>query len=183
MIELLLVFILIVSIILLTNLIQSIKKYKLLLSINNELEANIREMKKNFILEKENLKNSIEKTARNDAINRSRSVLRGQVGEQMAPFLIENMNPKDYRFLGNPIDYIIFDGLSDVIDNNNKEIKCIYLLDIKTGSATLSKTQKAIKEAIISGKISFLSYNLDTKKMTEWNTHTKTEKKIHSSED
>ena len=49
--------------------------------------------------------------ARKDALDKSRSVMRGQATEHLAPFIIEGTNPKDYRFMGNPVDYVLFEGL------------------------------------------------------------------------
>ena len=63
------------------------------------------------------------KEAREDTLKKSRSVLRGQATEHLAPFLIKGVNPKDYRFLGSPVDYICFDGLSDILDGESNEIK------------------------------------------------------------
>ena len=62
----------------------------------------------------EEWKSQYEKSIREDARQRSRYVITGQVAELFAPFLPDfNFNPKDARFIGEPIDYIIFDGLCD----------------------------------------------------------------------
>lgn len=106
------------------------------------------------------LKNKI-KEAREDTIKRSRSVLRGQASEHLAPFVIKNTNPKDYRFMGNPVDYICFDGLSDVLDKTSNEIKLVRFVDIKTGKSNLNKSQRRIRDAIKDGRVSFEIVNLD----------------------
>ena len=106
------------------------------------------------------LKNKI-KEAREDTIKRSRSVLRGQASEHLAPFVIKNTNPKDYRFMGNPVDYICFDGLSDVLDKTSDEIKLVRFVDIKTGKSNLNKSQRRIRDAIKDGRVSFEIVNLD----------------------
>jgi predicted Holliday junction resolvase-like endonuclease len=57
-----------------------------------------------------------EKRIRDDAINKSTATILGRVGEQLAPLLIFNnygINPKEIRFLGNPVDFIAFKGLED----------------------------------------------------------------------
>jgi len=102
-----------------------------------------------------------EKEIRKDANKRSRSILRGQATEQIAPFLMEELNPKDYRFLGNPIDYIVFSGLSDITDGESDTIDKIIFLDIKTGKSNLSKVQRRIRDCISEGRIEFLIYNPD----------------------
>lgn len=46
---------------------------------------------------------------RKDAILKSRSVLSGMFSEQLAPFLPNfNFKPTECRFLGKPVDFIIF---------------------------------------------------------------------------
>lgn len=95
--------------------------------------------------------------ARKDSIKRQRSILKGQATEQLAPYINPNYNPKDYKFMGDPIDYIIFDGMSDL---NEKEdiVNKIIFMDIKTGTSRLNKVQKKIKEAIDDGRIEFQLY-------------------------
>ena len=99
--------------------------------------------------------------ARKDSIKRSRSVLRGQATEHLAPYILKNTNPKDYRFLGNPIDYVCFEGLSDILDGTSDNIKSIHFIDIKTGKSTLNKTQRRIRDAIKDSRVQFSLINLD----------------------
>jgi len=99
--------------------------------------------------------------ARKDALKRSRSVIRGQASEHLAPFVIKNTNPKDYRFMGNPIDYICFNGLSDVLDGQSDTITSVDFVDIKTGKSSLSKSQRRIRDAIKNNKVTFTVINLD----------------------
>lgn len=107
-----------------------------------------------------NLKEEIKK-AREDTIKRSRSVLRGQASEHLAPFVIKDTNPKDYRFMGNPVDYICFDGLSDILDKTSDKIETVRFVDIKTGKSNLNKSQRRIRDAIKGGRVSFEIVNLD----------------------
>ena len=102
-----------------------------------------------------------EKKAREDALKRSRSVIRGQASEHLAPFIISGTNAKDYRFLGNPVDYICFDGLSEVLDGTSNEIKEVKFIDIKTGKSSLNKSQRRIRDAIKENKVTFEVINLD----------------------
>lgn len=99
--------------------------------------------------------------ARKDTLKRSRSVLRGQASEHLAPFVMEGTNPKDYRFMGNPIDYVCFDGLSDVLDGHADSIKTIRFVDIKTGKSNLNKSQRKIRDAVEGSKVIFEIVNLD----------------------
>ena len=103
------------------------------------------------------------KKARQDALKRSRSVMRGQATEHLAPYMMDDTNPKDCRFMGNPVDYVVFDGLSAVTDKTAKEINEIKFVDIKTGKSNLSTAQRRIRDAINEGKVSFQVVNPDKK--------------------
>ncbi|MEK6881008.1 MAG: Holliday junction resolvase-like protein [Nanoarchaeota archaeon] len=95
---------------------------------------------------------------RQEAISKSRSVLAGQFSENLAPFLPGfPFNPKEVRFIGNPIDFIAFKGL------NEKQIEEIAFIEIKSGNSKLNETQKQIKEAIKGKKISFHEYRIPDK--------------------
>lgn len=101
------------------------------------------------------------KKASEDALTKSRAVMRGQATEHLAPYILKDTNPKDYRFMGNPVDYILFDGLSDVLDGESDSIKSITFVDIKTGKSNLTKSQRRIRDAIASNLIKFEVINLD----------------------
>lgn len=97
---------------------------------------------------------------RQDALGKSRAVLKGKIGEQMAPMLPEfRYNPADARFLGSPIDYIIFDGYSEAKEGSGK-IRRIILMDVKTGKAKLSPIEKKVKEAVSAGSIEWETLEL-----------------------
>lgn len=133
-------------------------------------KSEILNLKESFQLDKVLLKKDFElklkessDAARKDAIKKSRAVIRGQATEHLAPYIMENVNPKDCRFMGNPIDYIIFDGLSDVTDKVAKDIKGVIFVDIKTGKSNLTTVQRRIRDAINDGRVSFQVVNPDKK--------------------
>ncbi|WML68072.1 MAG: hypothetical protein METHP_01649 [Methanoregula sp. SKADARSKE-2] len=85
---------------------------------------------------------------RKDSVNRSRSTLKGKIAEQMAPVLPEfSFNPADARFIGSPVDYIIFDGLTDVADDRSGSIRIVFM-DVKKGCSNLSRVQRLIRSAV-----------------------------------
>lgn len=96
------------------------------------------------------------KEEREDALSRARAVLKGRIGEQMAPMLpefVDKYNAADARFIGNPVDYMIFKNLSHVAEGSDEAIELI-LLDVKSGQyASLTKVQRKIKEAIETGRV------------------------------
>lgn len=94
------------------------------------------------------------KETRNDAIKRSRAVLGGQMAEQIAPFLPNfPCNAGDVRFIGKPVDFIAFPGMSE-----GKEISEVLLIEVKTGSSKLSGREKEIKELVSKGKVRYAEY-------------------------
>lgn len=103
----------------------------------------------------------IEKEAeiRDDAIKRSYSVNLGKITEHLIPFhasFLSQFNPKDARFIGSPIDLIVFDGYADKHDDIT-----IYMVEIKTGNSKLTEVQKRIKSAVINGNIRWAEINPD----------------------
>ena len=109
----------------------------------------------------ENFQRTEKQKIRKDTLKRSERVARGFTIENFAPFLQQKYSPTDFRHLGDPVDYIIYNGLTDVHQGVSDEIKEIILLDIKTGQSKLNKAQRKIKDAVDSGKVSFQIYNPD----------------------
>lgn len=96
------------------------------------------------------------KQERKDAIKRSRSVIGGQMAEQMAPFLPDfPCNPADARFVGKPIDFIAFPGAV-----NNEPIEEILLIEVKSGGSVLSEREKEIKHAVQKGRVRYVEYRI-----------------------
>src|SRR5450759_1073258 len=79
---------------------------------------------------------------RADAVDTSRVVIKGKIAEQIAPLLPgfrESYHPADARFIGSPIDYLIFHNMSKGADCDDP-IE-IILLDVKTGNSQLTPLQ------------------------------------------
>jgi predicted Holliday junction resolvase-like endonuclease len=96
------------------------------------------------------------KNAVNDALNKQRATVKGLISEQLAPLLpefTEICNPADARFLGNPIDYIVFKNMT--CDQGEEKPIEILLMDVKTGDAGLSQVQRRVKEAVDNHRVSF----------------------------
>lgn len=87
---------------------------------------------------------------RDEILKRSRAVLKGRISEQIVPFLEQfRYNPSDARFIGSPIDYVIFDGYTELKDNKVERPITVVLADVKAGkSASLTREQRRIKKAI-----------------------------------
>lgn len=78
----------------------------------------------------------------------------GFILERLAPAMGSfRFNYNDCRSLFDPIDYIIFEGLS-----TKGHVDKIFFVDIKTGAARLSKKQREIRDVIDSKKVNFKKY-------------------------
>lgn len=73
---------------------------------------------------------------------KSSEVRLGQISENLAPFLKDfKYDPKQAHFMGMPVDYVIF------TDDE------VVFLEVKSGKAQLSPSQRKIKALIKSGKV------------------------------
>lgn len=76
----------------------------------------------------------------------------GRITEQWAPFLADYPHdPKDFRFIGSPID-----GLQFAEDK-------IVFVEIKTNTSRLSSKQRRIRELVEAGRVEWLEVNLSEK--------------------
>jgi predicted Holliday junction resolvase-like endonuclease len=101
----------------------------------------------------------------NKALQRSKNVLRGQVAEELLPLFSEfEHNLSDCKFMGQPIDYVVFKGMSDVRDLESGEISVIFA-DVKVNTSRTTKVQNAIREAIKAGRISFETWHVKDGKL------------------
>ena len=85
-----------------------------------------------------------EKGIREDAIKRSEAVIQGKVTEHLIPFFPDfKYNPKDVRFMGTPVDLVVFDGLSE------GEMRNVVFVEVKTGkTANLSNREKLVRNCV-----------------------------------
>lgn len=126
-----------------------------------------------YVLKLENLKEKHkldliekERTVRKDATTRSKNVSHGFESEYFAPLLLADcLNPKDFRHLGDPIDYIVFNTM---VETPNEHIEEVIFLEVKTGNSDLSTIQRRIRNAIIKGLVSFWIYNPDKQEIKEY---------------
>jgi predicted Holliday junction resolvase-like endonuclease len=101
--------------------------------------------------------------AQKRSVNTSRAVLKGKMAEQLAPIMPEfQYLPSDAKFLGDPVDYVVFDGYTDFRDGEGEaEDIEVVLIDIKSGGARLTKGQQAIARAVQEGRVRFETIRID----------------------
>ncbi|GHV87119.1 hypothetical protein AGMMS50255_4150 [Spirochaetia bacterium] len=89
-------------------------------------------------------------------LKQSRAVLGGLVSEQMAPLLPGfPFDPGDCRFVGKPIDFIVFKGM------NEKDISEVIFLEVKSGAAKqLNDQEKKLRDAVQAGRVRWVEFDL-----------------------
>jgi predicted Holliday junction resolvase-like endonuclease len=90
------------------------------------------------------------KDQRNDAIDRSKSVILWEVYEKIYPLLPEcPYAPRDMVFLWKGVDYIVFDWLAE------GNLKKIVFLEVKSWRQTFSKNERMIRGCIEAKHVSY----------------------------
>lgn len=90
----------------------------------------VRELEAKLLQEEDNSKKIL-------SMKKSSEIRTGHIAEQLAPFLTGfNHDPRNIRYLGQPIDYVIFDK-DDII-----------FLEVKSGKSHLSHNQKRIRKLV-----------------------------------
>ena len=96
-----------------------------------------------------------EERIRKDAIGRSARTLSGKTLEKLVPFLDRfPYDAHDIRWLGDPIDLVIFDGRSK--DNPEQIVFC----EVKSGESKLTKDQNKIKELVENKKVKWEEFRI-----------------------
>ncbi|MBI2583912.1 MAG: Holliday junction resolvase [Candidatus Aenigmarchaeota archaeon] len=113
---------------------------------NRLLQRSFEQRVKEF-LEKEEVR------IRTDAAARSGRVLSGKTLEKLVPFLDKfPYDPHDVRWIGDPVDLVIFDG------NSAGKINKIVFCEVKSGSSHLTKNQNEIKKAVLDKKVGWSEF-------------------------
>jgi predicted Holliday junction resolvase-like endonuclease len=102
-----------------------------------------------------------EKISRAEAVKQSGATIRGNITQHLVPYFPDfPWNPRDARFIGTPIDLIIFSGLSE-----EKDLDGIIFLEVKSGkTGALSETQKKVKRYLENGgHVTFSRINTGTR--------------------
>jgi predicted Holliday junction resolvase-like endonuclease len=98
-----------------------------------------------------------ERSIRQDAVHRSQAVTTGKIVEHLVPYLPNfNYNPKDARFIGSPIDFVVFDGLNDEEDD---QLRAIVFVEIKTGQSSLTRRERMVRDAIKAGRVRWVEWH------------------------
>ncbi|MBN2256628.1 MAG: hypothetical protein JW704_02240 [Anaerolineaceae bacterium] len=89
-----------------------------------------------------------EKGIREDASSKSQAVTMGKVTEHFIPHLPEfKFNPQDARFIGSPIDFVVFDGLSE------GNLRQVVFVEVKSGGSTLTTRERRVRDVVQAGNV------------------------------
>lgn len=91
----------------------------------------------------EEWKRVAEREIRQDAVDKSRAVTVGKVTEHLTPYLPGfPYNPKDVRFVGSPVDLVVFEGLDE------GDLRRVVFVEVKSGRGELTRRERMIRDAI-----------------------------------
>ena len=86
--------------------------------------------------------------ARKDSTKKQRATIKGQISETLAPWSMTIVDSvSELNFLGNPIDFIGFQGLDGKDDVN------IKFIEVKSGKSKLNSNQRRVRDAVIAKRI------------------------------
>ena len=92
---------------------------------------------------------------RADAVRRSQAVVTGKVTEHLAPYMAEfPYDPRDARFLGTPVDLVVFDGMSE------GALREIVFLEIKSRKAELSTRERRVRDAVLERRVTWREFRV-----------------------
>lgn len=106
------------------------------------------------------------KKNRKDAVKRSRSVITGQISEQLAPYLPNfPCSPECVQFLGKPVDFIGFVTSNVDCEKTLEErhIEEIIFIEVKTENAVQTRREKEVQKAIEEGRVRYVVYRAGEK--------------------
>jgi predicted Holliday junction resolvase-like endonuclease len=98
-----------------------------------------------------------EERIRKDAVVKSEAVIRGKISEHLAPYFPAfSYDARDARFLGTPVDFVVFQGLS------SGSLEQIVFVEVKTGKrGSLSSREQQVRECVGKKRVAYEVLHLD----------------------
>ena len=89
------------------------------------------------------------------AIRGSQAAVAGRVFGRVAPYLPDfGYNPKDVRFVGDPVDFVVFDGLKE------GSVRGVMFVEVKTGGGTLNGNERKVRRAVDERRVKWALYRI-----------------------
>jgi predicted Holliday junction resolvase-like endonuclease len=131
-----------------------------LVSRERRLESTARALAKDMLKSDATVRALI-KEAKQQALQRSRSTLLGKLFERLGPFFQKfGHDPRDMRAIMDPIDYVVFNGLS-----MNRCVDYITFVEVKAGLGRQSPCQRSITETIRRGNFEVETWQIGDRDM------------------
>ena len=84
-----------------------------------------------------------------------RPAVSGRVFERVAPYLPGfAFNPRDVRFIGDPVDFVVFDGLAE------GNLRRVVFVEVKTGAGDLNGNERRVKSSIVERRVEWQMYRV-----------------------
>jgi predicted Holliday junction resolvase-like endonuclease len=115
------------------------------------LDSERTNLRESMRLEFEQWKSDEEQNIRFDSLQRSDHTHFGKMTEHLVPWMAAcPFDPRDMRFLGSPVDFAVFDGLSA-----GKEVT-VVLIEVKTGrNDKLTAREQKVQDAVSAGRVEY----------------------------
>ena len=93
--------------------------------------------------------------ARKDSTKKQRATIKGQISETLAPWSMTIVDSvSELNFLGNPIDFIGFQGLDGKGEVNVK------FIEVKSGKSKLNSNQRRVRDAVTAKRIEWVEVRI-----------------------
>jgi predicted Holliday junction resolvase-like endonuclease len=97
----------------------------------------------------------IRKEAKREALRHSRAGLGRIVSEEVAPLLHDFPGKaSEARFIGKPIDYLIFKGMDE------KNVTEVVFVEVKSGTSRLNDDERPLRDAIIAKNVRWVEFHV-----------------------
>lgn len=128
-------------------------------SIRNQISSEFETWKAEYVVQhgtevEERIKAEVTRS-----VNSSRSALKGKINEQIAPLFPEFASKyiaADARFIGSPIDFIVFKNLHTLSAGveEQKPVEIVFV-EVKTGKSSMNRNERAVKTAVENLRVSY----------------------------
>ena len=103
-----------------------------------------------------------------EAIKGSQAAVSGRVFERVAPYLPGfAFNPRDVRFIGDPVDFVVFDGLTE------GNLRKVVFVEVKTGAGDLNGNERRVKSSIVERRVEWQMYRVPEEQPSRRGTGTR----------
>lgn len=135
------------------------RKTELNESIRNQVNSEFETWKAEFVVQHGSEVEERIKAEVTRSVNSSRSALKGKINEQIAPLFPEFASKyvaADARFIGSPIDFIVFKNLHTLSAGaeEQKPVEIVFV-EVKTGKSSMNRNERAVKTAVENLRVSY----------------------------